>query len=65
MAIDFENKRASAIGFDSIWAHLFPKPGTTINAQYRQQIGMKYAGDLGGAPAAATNIFRTLMGVGG
>lgn len=64
MAIDSENKRASAIGFDSYLTHLFPNPGSTINANYRQQIGMKYAGTLAAATGGAISTYRTLMGAG-
>ena len=65
MAIDSLNKRASCIGIDLNWVHVFPKPGTTVNAQYRAQIGMKYAGDLSGAaPPAAVTPYRMLMGIG-
>ena len=63
MPIDSRNKRASAIGIDFNWLHVYSNPdGSLDNANDRQQIGLKYAGTLG----AATGIFpyRTLMGVG-
>ena len=63
--LDNRQKRSSAIGIDFNWVHLFPNPGTTINANYRQQIGMKYAGTLGASTAgAAVTPYRMLMGVG-
>lgn len=64
MSIDSLNKRASCIGFDYNWFHVFPKPGTTKNVNYRQQIGMKYAGTLGASTGGTVSTYRTLMGVG-
>lgn len=62
--LDSRNKRGSAINFDSFLTHIFPNPGTTIDANYRQQIGMKYAGTLGAATGGAVTAYRCLMGVG-
>ena len=64
MPVDNRNKRASAINFDSYLTHLFPNPGTTINVNYRQQIGMKYFGTLGTGTGGVVTPYRTLMGVG-
>lgn len=65
MAIDTPNKRASCIGIDFNWVHVFPKPGTTKDANYRQQIGMKYAGTLSANTGGGTvGGYRCLLGVG-
>ena len=63
--LDNRAKRASAIGIDLEWFRIFPNPGTTIDANYRQQIGVKYAGTFGAATVGAVvSPYRTLMGVG-
>ncbi len=62
--LDSRNKRGSAINFDSFITHIFPNPGTTINANYRQQIGMKYAGTLTASTATGMTYYRNLLGVG-
>lgn len=65
MSIDSLNKRASCIGIDYNWVHVFPKPGTTKNVNYRQQIGMKYAGTLSASTATGTvSTYRMLTGFG-
>lgn len=64
--LDTRNKRSSAINMDLYWMRVYPNPGTTINAQYRQQIGLKYAGTFS-APTVSpsANVYRLLMGCGG
>lgn len=62
MDLDSRNKRASAIGYDFNWVHVYPNPGTTVNEQYRSQIAMKYAGSLSASTATGGNFYyRTLL----
>ena len=62
--LDSQNKRASAIGIDEPWNHVYPNPdGSLANANDRQQMAYKYAGTLSAGTGAIAN-YRTLMGMG-
>lgn len=66
MPIVSRNKRASCIGIDFNWFHVFPNPDGSISVNDRQQIGMKYAGTLTSSTATGGQVstYRCLMGVG-
>ena len=64
MPLDSLNKRSSCIGLDLMWLHVYPKPGTTKDINWRQQVGMKYAGTLTASTATGASGYRMLMGVG-
>lgn len=57
------NKRASSIGIDLAWVHVYPNPDGTIDVNDRQHTAYKYSGSVatvGGVVA----VYRNLMGVG-
>lgn len=64
MAIDTRNKRASAIGIDSIRPHVYPNPDGSLNQADRQQIAYKYSGILASSGSGVVTKYRTLMGMG-
>lgn len=63
--LDSRAKRASAIGIDFNWNHIYPNPDGTIGQLDRQQVGYKYAGisaSSGGGGSSGGR--RTLLGIG-
>lgn len=62
--LDTRNKRGSAFGIDFPSIHIYPDPDGAISQLDRQQISYKYAGISSSPAAPATNIYRTLMGMG-
>lgn len=64
--LDSQQKRASAIGIDFPWQHVYPFPDGTVVQADRQQTAYKYSGILASAVTGGGFIaaYRTLMGVG-
>ena len=63
--LDTRNKRASAIGIDFSWVHVYPDPDGAFNVNDRQQTAYKYSGSFSSATGGGTvSYYRTLMGVG-
>lgn len=54
MALDTRNKRASAIGYDMPFLHVYPNPDGAITALDRQQIAWKYSGIAASPPTPGT-----------
>ena len=66
--LDSVSKRASAIGIDLNWLRVYPiADGSLDTEEDRRHIGLKYSFSVSTStgPAAATNVYRTLMGFGG
>lgn len=63
--LDTRNKRASAVGFDLNWLHVYPNPDGALNQADRQQTAYKYPGILSAALATTgITFYRNLRGVG-
>lgn len=61
---DTRNKRASSIGVDLAWLHIWPNPDGTIDVNDRQQTAYKYSFSVSTGTVAAVAPYRCLMGVG-
>lgn len=65
MPLNNRNKRASALGIDLNFVHIYPNPDGTISQLDRQQIAYKYEGISSSiTPGGSTGKYRTLLGVG-
>lgn len=65
MPVDSRNKRASAVGIDLAWTHVYPNPDGSLNVGDRQQTAYKYAGISSSTVVVTGNQpYRNLMGVG-
>ena len=62
--LDTRNKRASAIGIDEPWNHVYPNPDGTIDVNDRQQTAYKYSGIATTIVVGTAFPYRTLLGVG-
>ena len=62
---DTRDKRASSIGLDFPWQHVYPNPDGTLNVNDRQQTAYKYSGiSTGTGVGVVVTPYRTLLGVG-
>ena len=63
---DSRAKRASSIGIDLAWLHVYPNPDGTIDVFDRQQTAYKYSGISAGTGTVVVSVtpYRMLMGIG-
>ena len=59
MALDTRDKRASALGIDLKWLHVYPNPDGAISQLDRQQIAGKYSGIAAAGGSTASTAVTT------